>query len=232
MVEESSKDVKQALPANNKIMKEDPDYIREQLAYLRKRNWSYIELENLEDVSWKPFAPIADNMISLDSGEYGDIIPISSTTGWIIYYEISNSSNPSRIVISSAGCGYGKRSDVAEEPHHETGEGVDPAPYASPQKQAFLTIAEILRIVFLQKWSGINVLNGERHLQWNTWALARVNDFPCGGFLATKKDEAKFKLAEFVLNHELHRFNSRPVAGSKLSHASDSGEDADDGGDE
>ena len=208
----SAKDIKgKAIQSavSRKITKED-------VKYIQKNSWPSLELEDLEDPSWQPFVKIGDDMVNLNAGEYGDIIPISSTSGWMIYYQLADNKSPAKIILSSAGAGFGKHPDVAEELDH-TGENIDPAPYATTQKQGFLTISEVLRIIFLQKWSGVRIRSGERSLQWIAWALAEVNDFPCEGFQPSAKDKKVLKVAEYVLSHEKHRFNSKPGLGKTLS---------------
>ena len=157
------------------------------IAYLTETRMPFLQVVGM--VSDDYVAKLKGTMYArIESGGYGEpsIIDIGS---WALQYWPKLEDYPPAICVSSSNVLIG---GAKQESLNKYSSG-------TIQGQAFDVAAQIVLFAINLQWDGIQIVDGSKHMQWATWAVAGHNKLPCYGFSETTDDTDKAdRIAEIL----------------------------------
>lgn len=191
----------------------DIDYIGRQHAYL----------QIVGSTDERPLRA-GDDSIDLNAKDFGEPVPITVRTGWVVQYWPPLGDYPAAMSTSPAATWLGGSMDldfVWEGYEHEPGTII---------KQAFDTAGEMVLIAKHQGWKDVQIVVGHEILQWPIWAVAEAHGMECHGFEPTPQHLAKrdrvADIIEAQFMPEMDNLGANvPTLGAFSAGSSDSGEE-------
>ena len=157
------------------------------IAYLTETRMPFLQVVGMVPDNYS--VKLKDTIYAdLESGVYGEpgIIDVGS---WSLQYWSKSEEYPPAICVSAGNAIIGSSKQ----------ETSDESTAGTLQGQAFDVAAQVALFAINLQWDGIQIVDGSKHMQWATWAVAGHNKLPCYGFSETTDDTDKAgRIAEIL----------------------------------